>query len=85
MDKYLRKAFEGCPNLWTEFMSYPPIVSLAIKAIELAIEEERERCARISESHGETIGERCWNHENTVNGTSTCWKEIAKEIRNDKT
>ena len=39
-----------------------------------------EAAAKVARSHGQTIGERCFNHENSAKGVSTCWDEIAAEI-----
>lgn len=50
-------------------------------AIREAVAQEREACAKLAERHGETVGERCWNHENAEFAVSKCWQEIAKEIR----
>jgi len=47
-------------------------------------EEAIELAARIAEAHGRTIGEYCWNHENRSDCESTCWDEIAKNIRSLK-
>lgn len=46
-----------------------------------ALAAVREECAKIAEAHGQTLGENCWNHENSNEGKSCCWDEIAAAIR----